>query len=207
MRVTSARAILLGLGCAAAVLSGCGAPTSGTTEIDDESIPYGLLSPSPEPTHPTQEPSPEPGESDAEVFFVGEDDLLVPVSVATTPVPVMDRVEAILTRLEEGPIDEVDDASEPLGTALGPDVELRVAEIVDTTAYVDLILADREPAADQIPLAIGQIVLTVTSVIGVTSVALLIDGEPVDVPLPGGQRTAGPVTAPQYQELVRATPG
>ncbi len=206
MKLTSARRILLSLGCAVALLSGCGAPTSGTTEIDGESIPYGLLSPSPAPTHPTQEPSTEPGESDADVFFVGDGDLLVPVSIALTPVPVIDRVEAILTRLEEGPIDGVDDASESLSTALGPDVKLRVAEIVDTTAYVDLVLTDREPAADQIPLAIGQIVLTVTSVVGVTSVALLIDGQPVDVPLPGGQRTAGPVTAAQYQELVARPP-
>ena len=82
----------------------------------------------------------------------------------------------------------------------------RLAEIVGNTAYVELILETREPAADQIPLAIGQLVLTVTSVTGITRMGLLIDGESVDVPLPGGQLTPGPVTSAQYQELIRATP-
>jgi len=197
-----ARRVVLACMCVTVVLSGCGAPTSGTSRIEDDSIPYELLSPSPSPTRPTQEPSPQPGESDAQVFFVGADDLLVPVSVAMTSNGLADRVSEILSRLENGP---ADDAPEAIGTALGPDVALQLAEIVGTTAYVDLILATRQPAADQIPLAIGQLVLTVTSVSGITHVALLVEGEPVDVPLPGGQRTPGPVTAAHYQELTRPT--
>ena len=202
MNRLSARQLVLALVCVTAV-SGCGAPTSGTSKIDGESIPYELLSPSPPPTPPTQDPSPEPGESDAQVFFVGEDDLLVPVSVALTSVGVADRASEILMHLENGP---ADDAPEALATALGPDVELRVVEIVGTTAHVDLLLTTQEPVADQIPLAIGQLVLTVTSVSGITHMSLLLDGEPVDVPLPGGQLTPGPVTFAQYQELIRATP-
>ena len=202
MNRVSGRQLVIVLGSVAVAISGCGAPTSGTSKIEDEAIPYELLSPSP-PPRLTQEPSPQPGESDAQVFFVGEDDLLVPVSVAMTSVGVADQVSETLTHLEDGP---ADDAPEALGTALGPDVELRLVEIVGTTAYIDLVLTTRQPAADQIPLAIGQLVLTVTSVSGITRVALLIDGDPVDVPLPGGQRTPGPVTAAQYQELTRTTP-
>lgn len=198
-----ARRMVLALMCATVALSGCGAPTSGTSKIEDGSIPYELLSPSPPPTRHTEDPSPPPGESDAQVFFVGEDDLLIPVAVAMTAVGVVDRVTEVLSRLENGPSDEVPEA---LGTVFGPDVELRIVEIDGSTAYVDLNLATRQPAADQIPLAIGQLVLTVTSVTGISRVGLLIDGEPVDVPLPGGQRTPGPVTAAQYQDLIRPTP-
>jgi hypothetical protein len=57
-------------------------------------------------------------------------------------------------------------------------------------------------------LAVAQVVLTVTSVPGVDSVLVTRDGAPVELPLPGGALTSGPVTGRDYISLVEArSPG
>lgn len=190
--------------CVAGALAGCGAPTDGTRAIASEDVPYGLLSPSPMATPATVEASPGSDDVPATVFFVGPDDLLVPVPIAFRADRTHDLVAEVLRVLQAGPTEA--DRADGLGTALGTDIELRLATMVGTTVYADLVLSTREPAADQIPLAVGQIVLSVTSLSGVTRVGLLVDGEEVDVPLPGGQRTGGPVTAADYEALVETAP-
>ena len=62
---------------------GCGAPTGGTSKIERRVGPYSLLSPSPPPSGHTRT-LPKARRSDAQVFFVGEDNLLVPAAVAMT---------------------------------------------------------------------------------------------------------------------------
>ncbi len=190
--------------CVAGALVGCGAPTEGTRAIASEDVPYGLLSPSPKPTPTTAEVSPGSDDVSATVYFVGLDDLLVPVPIAFRSHRMNDLVTEVLNSLQAGPSEA--DRAVGLGTALGTDIELRLATVVGTTVYVDLVLSTRQPAADQIPLAVGQIVLSVTSLSGVTHVGLLVDGEEVDVPLPGGQRTVGSVTAADYGALVETAP-
>ena len=63
-------------------------------------------------------------------------------------------------------------------------------------------LVEFDPAtsltADRLPLAMGQLVLTVTSAPGIEAVQVGAAGEAVEVPLPGGALTDRPVTADDY---------
>ena len=109
----------------------------------------------------------------------------------------------LLRRLAAGPTTEQREAG--LSTVLEPGVPVALVDVVDGTARVALRQPDRDPAADRLPLATGQVVLTVTSAPGVEHVQLLRDGAPTAVPLPGGARSAAPVTALAYAVLLAAT--
>lgn len=112
------------------------------------------------------------------------------------PEPVVDRLLADLTA---GPSDEA--RADGLSTAIPPESRLVLFGISAGTAEID-IETPSEISADRLPGAVGQIVLTVTSVPGVSSVVLVSDGKPVQVPLPGGALSAGPVTDQDYISLL-----
>jgi len=57
-------------------------------------------------------------------------------------------------------------------------------------------------SAERLPVAVGQVVLSVASAPTVRGVALQTYGRPVQVPLPGGSLTDGPVTATDYVDLL-----
>ena len=182
-----------------ALCAGCGVPSGGDMRtVPPEDVPYGLLSPG-----PTEEPTPAaegPGTTSPQLYLVDADDLLVPTPQPVDANGLRSVVRQLLDQLAGGPSEEQRDRG--LGSALGPDVELRLDAIDDGTARVDVSLPTREPAADRLPFAVGQIVLTLTSVAGVDRVLLVRDGEPVEMALPGGARTSAPVGAGQYQQLV-----
>ena len=140
-----------------------------------------------------------------EVPFLDADDFLVAVPYAVDNARTTDRIARdVLDQLSVGPDDDARDAG--LRTALPPDVTLELLAIAGTTAQVEVSTPNREPAPDQLPLAVGQVVLTITSLPGIDDVVLLTDGHPVDIPLPGGQLTQPPVSAAAYQDLLRAGP-
>jgi len=185
----------------AILASGCGAPSEGTRAIGASDVPYRLLSPSP-PAPPTESP-PGPDDVSAQVYFVGPDDFLVGVPYAVEDAgPTAEIVRAVLDQLSQGP----GDSNFRLGTAIRPDVTLELVDIGGTTARIAISTPAREPSPDQLPLAVGQIVLTVTSLPGVSDVVILTDGHEVDIPLPGGQLTQPPVSGADYQELLRVRP-
>jgi spore germination protein GerM len=78
-----------------------------------------------------------------------------------------------------------------------------VRALVDGVADVEIRTTVEDPAADRVPLAVGQIVLTATSFPGVDAVRLLRDGRAVPVPVVGGALTAEPVRASDYSALLR----
>ena len=90
-----------------------------------------------------------------------------------------------------------------LGTVLGATVVLSLDELRGGTRG-SRSGSRRRIAADQLPLALGQVVLTLTSVPGIERVQLVSGGEPVEMALPGGRLGAEPVTADDYAELVAA---
>ncbi len=57
-------------------------------------------------------------------------------------------------------------------------------------------------SAERLPMAVGQLVLTVLSAPGIRSVELVSDDGPIEAPLPGGVLTEGPVTVDDYIGLV-----
>jgi spore germination protein GerM len=107
---------------------------------------------------------------------------------------------ALLERLTAGPTDA--DRARGLDTALGQGARLQLRGIDEGVVSLELTPGAPPPAAERLPLAVAQVVLTATSVAGVDSVVLLRDGVPVGVPLPGGEQVSGPVSGEQYMTLL-----
>lgn len=195
LRRTTAGALVLAGVCG---LSACGLPGPGDVRrVDAEDVPYRLLE-SPSPL--TSAPAPPRRGTKAPAVFWVDDEVLRPTlsgdDCAGDPETV---VEGLLRSLAEGPSEEqrVDGRSSAIPTDFG----LELTGVEAATATVDI-----EPTAslgaDQLPVAVAQIVLTVTSAPGVLSVVLTTDGEPLQVPLPDGALVGTPVTAPDYAELL-----
>ncbi len=182
--------------------AGCGVPTDGDpVTVSKDRVPYRLLAPTSSASEsPTPSAAPGTVITRPQVFFVSPDDQLV-ASPQTLPATGLDTVEgALLERLTAGPTDA--DRALGLDTALGQGAGLSLAGVEDGVASLELTPGDPPPAAERLPLAVAQIVLTATSVAGVDAVTLLRNGAPVDVPLPGGEQVAGPVTGEQYASLL-----
>ena len=111
---------------------------------------------------------------------------------------------ALLTRLAQGPSDLERESG--LSTALGPDVSLTVNRIEGGRADIDITIGPPGPSARRLPLAVGQIVLSLTSISGIDSVWLMSDGTPIEAPLPDGALTARPLTAQDFTALVAGQP-
>lgn len=226
--------LVLAAVCPAVALAGCGVPGSTTERVAPSEVPSGLLDPAPSggpagsggPGGPWEASGSGVGVTAAllaarapSTYLLDARDVLVAVPLqrpqattgpATTspgPAAVGDEEATALTtvllrRLAGGPAPAQRDQG--LSTALGPGVPVVLVDVVDGTARVTLRQPDRDPPADRLPLAIGQVVLTVTSAPGVARVQLLRDGEPTAVPLPDGARSDAPVTAADYAVLLAA---
>lgn len=171
----------------------CGAP-SGSPARTIESVPYDLTASGP-PSSATSTPTPSRG---PRVFLLRNDRLL-----AASPVPPTADVRAGATRalqqLVEGPSDS--DRTAGLSTALGPEVRLSLADLTDGRATVEIQVGELALGAGRLPLAVGQIVLTLTSVVGVDEVVLTAGGARIAAPLPGGELTDRSLRASDYAEL------
>ncbi len=182
--------------------SACGIPTAGPPEtIAPSDVPYGLTSPT--PSSPAA-PSPPPRSDEPRVYLVTTDDLLVPRGRAVTGTTLGERLTHLLADLEEGPSgDELDDQ---LTTALPPEVGLTLTAIEGNTATIDISTGEASPSERESRRAVGQIVLTATSLPGIRGVLLTRDGEPLEAPLPSGELTSAPLAAEDYAALLSSPP-
>ncbi len=176
-----------------AVVAGCGAPTSSPATTVGP-LPYDLAEPSPSAsstvaTTPTRGP---------QVYFV-RDGVLVAASAAPGGSSTRDAVERTLARLALGPSEP--ERAQRLSTALGPDVSLELVDLRDGLATVAVGSGPQPPGAGQLPLAVGQLVLTLTSLPDVDEVLLSADGRAIAAPLPDGALTDRPLTARDYRGL------
>lgn len=184
------------------VLSGCGVPTGGDPEtIAPSAVPESLLSPSPTGAAPSSSPA---QENPPRVYLVGSDDGLVPSGRNVDGGGLRERLDDLLGELAAGPTPAERDAE--LATALPPGVRLAVADVDDGTVTVDLAGLDEAPSGEQSRLAVGQIVLTATSLRDVDAVLLTRAGKPLEAPLPSGELTTEPLTPADYDELLAAPP-
>ena len=134
--------------------TGCGLPSEGGHAQEDVSVPYHLLDDRAAPAGSGGETA---SSTAPLVFWVDEKGRLVPRTAASTcPVD----MDALLDELSAGPTQRV--RSQGLGTALPPGSGL---ELVAATADSVAVNLDTESqiSADRLPLAIGQVVLTLTS--------------------------------------------
>jgi hypothetical protein len=195
------RSRLLAL-AAAAVLAGCGVPTGGAPDrIDASDVPYGLASPSPGSSAATSSPA---RDDRPRVYLVGPDDVLVPSGREVSGATTRDRLDDLLAQLADGPT--AGERDDELTTALPPRIALSVSSVDGGTATIDFSATSTSPAGEQTRRAVGQIVLSATSLPGVTAVLLTHDGEPLEAPLPSGELTAAPLTAADYEQLLVAPP-
>ena len=177
----------------AVVLAGCGVPTSSPPEVVS-AVPYDLAQASPAPSPTTRATSP----VGLKIWLV-RDDALVPVTSSVASTDVSGAAAEAVERLAAGPSDEERNAG--LSTALGADVQLSVTEVRDGRATVGIRSEGQTPSAGELPLAVGQVVLTLTSIAGIDDVVLTSDGTPVQAPLPGGVLTERPLDARDYAYL------
>jgi hypothetical protein len=182
---------------AVALLAGCGVPTGGDAEtIAPSEVPYGLLSPSATPPAPSTSPA---VEDPPRVYLIGPDDVLVPSGRDVDGAGLRQRLDDLLEQLGAGPTAGERDAE--LATALPPGVRLSVAAVDDGTVTVDLAGPGEAPSGEQSRLAVGQIVLTATSLPEIRAVLLTRAGEQLEAPLPSGELTSEPLTTADYDEL------
>ncbi|MBZ5740649.1 GerMN domain-containing protein [Nocardioides mangrovi] len=183
---------------ASLTLSACGLPGDGSVHrVDDGEVPYHLLE-SGSAGAPAAGAAGGPARAPVVFWVAGE--RLVPEATDDTcgddPGAV---VEGLLHTLATGPSDDA--RANGRSSAVPPDSGLEMAGLADGVVEVD-IEPETSLSADRLPVAVGQIVLTVTSAPGVRSVVLVTDGEPAKVPLPDGALTEGPVTAEDYGDLL-----
>ncbi len=198
MRRAAAGVLALGL----AVVTGCGLPGAGEAEpIPASDVPYGLLSPSDAPPAPTSPPAEDGG---ARVYLLGPDDVLTPSDRDVTGSGLRDRLGELLDQLAAGPT--AAERADALTTVLAPGVVLAVTAVDGSTVTIDLTGPGEAPAGQESRLAVGQIVLTATTLPGVGAVLLTQDGEPLEAPLPTGELTTDALTAADYAQLLVAPP-
>ncbi len=181
------------------VSTGCGLPGTGDVRtVEDESVPYRLL----EDEAPSGPQAPEGSfrEGVPLVFWVAGGERLAPATTgASCEDGVAEVVEVLLDALADGPEEGARSAGR--STAVPPASSLRLVELADGVATVSLDSATLV-SADRLPLAVGQVVLTVTSAPSVRQVRLRVDGEQVQVPLPGGALTPRAVSGDDYAALL-----
>jgi hypothetical protein len=187
---------------AAAALAGCGVPTGGAPDrIAASDIPYELASPSSGAPVATSSPA---RDDRPRVYLVNTDNVLVPsgrdVSGATT----RERLDDLLGQLAAGPTSG--EREDKLTTALPPRISLSVTSLDGGTATIDFSATSTSPAGEATRRAVGQIVLTATSLPGVTAVLLTHDGEQLEAPLLSGELTTAPLTTADYDRLLVAPP-
>ena len=183
---------------------GCGVPQDSTVRVVDRArVPYDLLGAGPAATSGPEATRDELGVP--QVFLLDAAERPVPQPQEVDAVGVSAVLTELLERLAAGPTDE--DRAQGLSSALGAGVRLELLDVTDRVARLSLRASDQPLPADRIPLAIGQIVFTATSVDGIDRVQLVRRGRPIEVPLPGGARASGPVGASDYLRLLTDPPG
>ncbi|GAA2737654.1 hypothetical protein GCM10009867_25670 [Pedococcus aerophilus] len=175
------------------VSSGCGAPDQSSPEVVTQ-VPYELSRPSTASTDPTRE-----ADATLEVWLV-RDSALVAVPVPARASTAESAAAQVMRRLASGPSD--DERARGFSTALSPGVRLSVTSLRDGHAVLDIRQGGQAPGAGELPLAVGQVVLTLTSIPGVDDVSLTADGERIPAPLPGGVLTERPLDARDYTYLI-----
>lgn len=178
----------------------CGLPDGGRVQVvPDEAVPYDLLesgddgtsSPADVATVPSGEPV---------AFWLQPDDRLVPTTLGLScERPATEVVEDLLDGLADGP--SASQRESGLSSGIPPATSLELVGIEDGVARLALDpLAIGDP--ERLPLAVGQVVLAVTSAPGVEAAELVASGGTVDLPLPDGALSPGAATAEDYAVLL-----
>jgi hypothetical protein len=198
-RTFSVTALVTVLVAAAALLGACGLPRSSTpVQVPPDDVPYGLLATPPTATTPTATPGVllVPGT----IYLADAQQKLVAVGVQVADAPAAPMLQSLLNRLAVGPSDR--ERARGLVTDLGPASTIVLRNISAGTASIDLQSISQDPSASKLPVAVGQIVLTATSIVGVDRVVFVRAGTVLPVPGPDGSTTADALVAADYSGML-----
>lgn len=174
-----------------ALLAGCGVRLEDSARATPaEQIPYGLLEPGTS-TSTTSAPS------DGAVLYLVAQGGLAPVR---RPVRSATSVRVVVEAL--GAPTPAEEEEQGLRSVLSAEEFVLGAVTISGVGRIDL--ADRFrslPEREQL-LALGQLVLTATSVAGVDRVLFTLNGAPLDVPTADGTLRSGPVTRQDYESML-----
>ena len=175
-------------------VAGCGVPTSGEpTTIPAGDVPYGLASPT---ATASSDSTAATMIVETGIYLVTSEDVLVLSGRELPRGSVRVQLQELLDQLTLGPTAQ--ERADELSSALPPEIELEVTEVTGGIATVDLAGPVDGPSGVESRRAVGQIVLTATSLTDVRAVRLTRDGDAIDAPLPDGELTAAPLTAEQF---------
>lgn len=182
-------------------LNACGLPvTEDARVVEAEAVPYDLL----EPHQPVsgEDEAPTTPRGVPVVFWIRPDGRLTPAAAELAcDQPTADVAQQLLLTLVASPTDTQRDAG--LASAIPASARFQVVALSAGTAEVEVESLEVGDA-ERLPLAVGQIVLTLTSAPGVDSVRLTTSGQTLDLPLPDGKLVSGPTTDDDYATLLPA---
>jgi spore germination protein GerM len=177
---------------AAALLFGaCGGsrPQAAPERLDRDAVPFDLLEAPTTTVPPTTVPQ---REYPFVVYFTGNEGPVLALRTASTKPDAKTVGEALLA----GPTR--DEVQVGLRTSIPKRAIGRIANLAQHTVTIDLNRPFTEVSGPAQTRALTQIVLTMTSLHGVTRVRFLLDGEPVSVPRLDGTVTRAPVRRADY---------
>jgi len=200
-RAAAVTALITTLLAALALLGACGLPQSSSpVQVPPAEVPYGLLDAT---ATASATPTATPGVllTAGTIYLADAQQQLVAVPVQVPDGQAAPMLQTLLNRLAVGPSDR--ERARGLVTDLGPGSTIVLSSISSGTANIELESTSQDPSASKLPVAIGQIVLTATSIVGVDRVVFARDGVAVAVPGPsGGGLTAVPLVASDYDGLL-----
>lgn len=182
------------------LLGACGLPRSSSpVEVPAADVPYGLLDSA--TASPTPTTTPGVPLIDGNIFLADPQQQLAAVGVQVPDQQAAPMLQTLLNRLAVGPTER--ERALGLVTDLGPGSTIVLRGISSGTANIELQSSGQDPSPSKLPIAVGQIVLTATSIVGVDRVVFVRDGTAVPVPGPsGGGLTSEPLVAADYATLL-----
>ena len=200
-RAAAVAALVTTLLAALALLGACGLPRSSSpVQVPPAEVPYGLLDAT---ATASATPTATPGVllASGTIYLADPQQQLVAVPVQIPDAQALPMLQTLLNRLADGPSDR--ERARGLVTDLAPGATIVLRSISDGTANIELQSAGQDPSPSKLPIAVGQIVLTATSIVGIDRVVFARDGAAVAVPGPsGGGLTADPLVASDYETLL-----
>ena len=199
-RAATVTALVATLLAALALLGACGLPQSSTpVQVPPAEVPYGLLDAT---ATASASPTATPGVllMPGTIYLADAQQKLVGVGVQVPAAPAVPMLQSLLDRLAVGPSDR--ERARGLVTDLGPASTIVVRSISAGTASIDLQSTSQDPSASKLPVAIGQIVLTATGIVGVDRVVFVRSGTVLPVPGPDGSTTADALLASDYTDFL-----
>jgi spore germination protein GerM len=145
-----------------------------------------------------QAPTPAPTGTGRALVYLVQDGRLVAV---TRRVPAPPTPAAALAALQSGPTGPESDAGLTTSVPAGSTLNEQPSTSTNVNVDVPLPVGSGSGRSDEV-LGYAQVVLTLTSVPGVTSVHFLRRGQSLDVPRGDGSLTSTPLTRRDYASLL-----